>query len=114
MKAPVLFIHGKDDDIVPVTHSRDLIGTDLLTIASCSSKSKLVMFSGMNHKSFNIENCIAAPIKQFINDLTQGFYGTPDVKVDPQIFFPRYLFIPPERILNFLVKSRVVHKQPTK
>jgi len=55
IKCPVLFIHGNEDKIVPVNHSRELY-------EKCNSPCEIVIFKNMNHQYFDVPGCIVDPL----------------------------------------------------
>jgi pimeloyl-ACP methyl ester carboxylesterase len=59
VQSPILFLHGKNDTLIPYSHSLDLINL-------CKSPSKLVSPNNMTHNSFDFINDIVVNIKNFL------------------------------------------------
>ena len=61
MKTPVLFIHGKRDELIPFSHSEEMF-------QKCGSfKKRLELREGMTHNNFNLKRDIEEPILKFIS-----------------------------------------------
>ena len=63
IKSPILFIHGKKDNLIPYQHSVDLIN-------KCNSPAKLVCPSQMTHNQFNFKEDIINHTKNFLKIFT--------------------------------------------
>ena len=61
--SPILFIHGKKDNLIPPSHSFDLIN-------KCKSPSKLVSPNNMTHNSFDYVHDVIAHIRNFLKVFT--------------------------------------------
>ena len=98
IKSPILFIHGKKDNLIPYQHSIDLIN-------ECKSPAKLICPSHMTHNEFNFKKDIIFHIKNFLNIFTtlnmeslklQENYETSDNmdfnsnEIDEEIYIPDF------------------------
>lgn len=61
-RTPLLFLHGKDDNIVKCRHSEELYK---LT----RSKAKLILFDNMKHNSFIFRDCVLKPMQEQLDYL---------------------------------------------
>ena len=61
--SPILFIHGKMDNLIPSVHSLDLIN-------KCKSPAKLVTPNTMSHNTFDYIQDVIAHIKNFLKVFT--------------------------------------------
>jgi len=67
---PVLIIHGKQDELVPVDHAKEMY-------KKCKRhriKSKLVIHHAMTHNELLIRDHVARPIAKYIDQLDLDFY----------------------------------------
>jgi len=94
VKCPALFIHGKVDDLIPYTHSEELLRL-------CGSdKKELCLLDNVDHEILDTDNHILAPVKQFLSvhftEYWCDIFGS----------FPKSFFIcPKELALNLADKS---------
>ena len=58
----ILFIHGKNDEIINYQHSQMLHGYSI-------EKSKLVLFDDMKHNRFDFMKCVIYPIINFLDEI---------------------------------------------
>ena len=61
--SPILFIHGKKDNLIPPCHSLDLIN-------KCKSPSKLVSPNNMTHNTFDYVQDVIVHIRNFLKVFT--------------------------------------------
>lgn len=90
--SPILFIHGKMDNLIPPSHSLDLIN-------KCRSPSKLVSPNNMTHNTFDYIQDVILNIKNFLkvftnysinkNDETENEKDNDDIK---GISFPNFMY----------------------
>jgi hypothetical protein len=102
VSCPTLFIHGKSDEVIPWTHSLELIN-------KCTCAAKLVTPEAMKHNNFDVKNDVINHIKDFIflfiekvkRDYKCYVYETnPEEGDDVQeesIHFPIFMFTEPEK-----------------
>jgi len=67
---PVLIIHGKQDELIPVGHAKDMW-------KKCKRhriKSKLVIHDGMTHNELLIRDHVALPIAKYLDQLDLNLY----------------------------------------
>jgi len=63
-KCPVLIVHGKKDNLIPVQHSMDLY-------ENCNQPCYLFIPLKMDHNEFQIEEDLCQPIKAFIRKIEE-------------------------------------------
>jgi abhydrolase domain-containing protein 17 len=63
-KCPVLIVHGKKDNLIPVQHSMDLF-------ENCNQPCYLFIPLKMDHNEFQIEEDLCQPIKAFIRKIEE-------------------------------------------
>ena len=71
--SPILFIHGKMDNLIPPSHSLDLIN-------KCKSPAKLVSPNNMTHNTFDYIQDVIVHIKNFLKVFTN--YTINNIKKD--------------------------------
>jgi pimeloyl-ACP methyl ester carboxylesterase len=76
VRCPVLFLHGKADEIIPHTHSERLF-------AACSSSRFLCIRENMTHNRFILEKDVLEPIANFFDFAGDAM---PLWELDPMIF----------------------------
>lgn len=84
IKVPCLFIHGKDDKVVPSSQSEQLY-------KKCSKSAEILIFQGMTHHLFDVVECIAIPGIRFLEKIVASWQ-----RPDAVITLPHYLFKMPE------------------
>ena len=75
---PILFIHGKKDNLIPPSHSLDLIN-------KCKSPSKLVSPNTMTHNSFDYIQDVIIHVKNFLKVFTNFSNKAYKVKIKENI-----------------------------
>lgn len=92
VNSPILFIHGKHDNLIPNSHSIDLIN-------NTKSPSKLVSPANMTHNCFDYIADVIMHIKNFLKVFTnaesEGKIDDTDEHVDEEKFkvdFPEFMF----------------------
>lgn len=80
VKSPVLIIHGKEDKIVPVSHSEELF------YKCIAEKKKLVVSQTMSHNQFDISDDLINPLLNFL--IEHKFDHDSYSPIDIRLFFP--------------------------
>ena len=90
--SPILFIHGKKDNLIPPSHSLDLIN-------KCKSPSKMVSPNNMTHNTFDYVQDVIFHIKNFLKVFTNCSFdnlkrdkedeNSNDIK---EISFPNFMY----------------------
>ena len=94
VSCPILFIHGKDDNLIPSSHSIEMIN-------QCKSPAKLVSPQKMSHNSFDFVNDVYIHIRDFLKvftvlNSTQKIDDTDEnINDNNTIDFPQFMFFPP-------------------
>jgi len=97
VKCPTLFIHGKQDEVIPWQHSLDLI-------KSCKCPAKLVSPDVMKHNLFNLHDDIVVHIRQFIKLFCEDSYEEDtecedfDKNLIKLIHFPLFMYYNPSEV----------------
>ena len=96
--SPILFIHGKMDNLIPPSHSLDLIN-------KCKSPAKLVSPNNMTHNTFDYFQDVIVHVKNFLKVFTN--YSINNIKKDDNddekdndikgISFPSFMYKYPIR-----------------
>lgn len=101
IQCPTLIIHGKSDDLIPWSHSLDLIN-------KCKCAAKLVTPHEMKHNNFDIVKDLIVHIKEFFSIFEDEFNNTDsdsidyfeteveDSKICNNIHFPLFMFSDPK------------------
>lgn len=90
IRCPCLFIHGKEDSLIPYTHSKELYST-LRSPDKCTQPAEVLIFSGMTHQYFDLTECVAMPTVKFLEKV-QPEWIRPDVKIR----IPHFIFTVPD------------------
>lgn len=85
VRCACLFIHGKEDTLVPADHSKQLY-------ERCRRPAEILIFSGMSHHKFDIIECVAMPVLKFIEKIDNRW-----IKPLRSISFPRFCFSIPKK-----------------
>ena len=93
--SPILFIHGKKDNLIPPSHSLDLIN-------KCKSPAKMVSPNTMTHNTFDYVQDVIIHIKNFLKVFTNySNYSSNGLKTDNTnennndikgILFPNFMY----------------------
>jgi len=76
VECPILFIHGKQDELIPCSHARDLHS------AAKASHSRLEIRENMQHNTFSLYNDVLNPMYAFWRDL--GLSSAVVSPIDPE------------------------------
>jgi fermentation-respiration switch protein FrsA (DUF1100 family) len=85
VRCPCLFIHGKEDALVPFQHSKQLYEL-------CSRPAEIQIFSGMSHHKFDVIECVAMPALKFIEKIDNRW-----VRPLKFVTFPKFCFALPRK-----------------
>ena len=99
VKCPCLFIHGKEDTLIPYEHSKTLYSTHYL-LDLCPQPAEVLIFSGMTHQYFDINECIAMPSMKFFEKIEPTW-----MRPNTQITVYKHLFMIPEKMKSQLDQS---------
>jgi hypothetical protein len=90
VKCPVLIIHGKQDELIPVSHAETLFEH---CIQVSDDKKMLVMPADMTHNKFDLMSDIISPMHKFVKMLAAS---SPDEEneIPKDIQLPKYCFEP--------------------
>ena len=95
--SPILFIHGKNDTLIPPSHSYDLIN-------KCKSPAKLVSPNNMTHNTFDYIQDVVIHVRNFLKvftNYTNSIYKKKEEEVDDtdeniiekkEISFPKFMY----------------------
>ena len=92
--SPILFIHGKEDTLIPSYHSVEMIN-------KCKSPAKLVSPQRMTHNQFDFINDVSIHIRDFLKVFTvlniNNKFDDTDENVPDNNFidFPQFMYFPP-------------------
>ena len=79
VECPCFFIHGKQDKIIPWSHSQDLF-------TKCKALAAINLSETMSHNNFRINTDIVNPIKKFLKEKLES------MSKERRIRFPEFVF----------------------
>ena len=103
---PIIFIHGKKDNLINFNHSEDLNSK----AKKKENKNDLVLNEEMAHNDFDLEKDI---IKQILDHLEEDPNSFPEHKLNLDDDEFKYLFNIPNPIQNYLFKLNIQKSNPT-
>lgn len=96
VKCPCLFIHGADDALIPAQHSKTLYSR-LASPDTCPRPAELLIFSGMTHQYFDIDDCVAMPTQRFLEKVEPIW-----IRPATAISLHKFALLVPTRLSDFL------------
>lgn len=93
VQCPCLFIHGKEDSLIPFEHSKTLYNL-------CPRPAEVLIFSGMTHQYFDIYECVAMPSLRFFEKVEPIW-----IRPNTQIMIFKYMFMIPDKVRPLLDSS---------
>ena len=95
VKCPCLFIHGKEDSLIPYEHSKTLY-------TKCNRPAEILIYAGMTHQQFDAIECVAMPTVKFMEKADPLWH-----KAHSVLQVPKFLFITPKVLEKYVEqKSR--------
>ena len=121
VKCPVLFIHGKEDKLVPYKDSKALYGKNLVEfflsndfyltkfiffsswfLELCQTPAEILIFNEMTHQTFDVTDCISLPLQRFVEKIGLKWKS----ETDPNIFVPKFAFACPDSLKPYMEKIK--------
>lgn len=99
VKCPVYFVHGKSDQIVPHSHTKELYGKNFFELDLCESQAEYLIFRDMTHSYFDSTECVSKPFVSFLDKTGRKFRA---FSGNVEICLPLYLFLVPKSVIEFL------------
>jgi abhydrolase domain-containing protein 17 len=90
IRCPCLFIHGKEDTLIPYQHSKELYSSRS-SPAKCSQPAEVLIFSGMTHQYFDLTECVSMPTVKFLEKVQPDW-----IRQQVSISIPKFIFAIPD------------------